>query len=117
MISTDWVVISLLGAIVVIDVVLLVIKHPTFSNRLRIYGRMWASFPSAWGVLGGHFGGPDGIDPLMDLWWASIGALLVSCVLVGLLHRVLDRFVDPPNWIILLYVPVGLPAGVFLWPQ
>lgn len=116
MLVSDWAVIGLLAAIALVDLLLVVLKYPTISNRLRTYGRLWATCPFVWGVLGGHFWGPSGLEPVGGSWWISIGLLFAACAGAGALHRLLERL-DQPDWVVLLYVPAGLPAGALLWPQ
>lgn len=114
---SDVTIIALLALIVVVDLLLLALNYPTISNKVRVYGRLWASFPYAWGVLGGHFWGPNNTSPIFVSDLTSAGVLLLSCALIGVFHRVIDEFADPPDWATLVYIPIGIPAGVFLWPQ
>ena len=112
----DWSIIVGVLVIAAIDVLFIFYKTPTISNRFRAIGRQLSLFPYMWGVLGGHFWGPD-LEPPFNNWWASIGLLLaIGSVLSGV-HWIIRRWTVPPEWLVLLYLPCGTVAGIFLWPQ
>jgi len=116
MTAADWIIIAILASIIIADIVLVVRKQKTISNRLRMIGQGCAVVPFSWGVLAGHFWGPH-CQPVFGSYWISIQVLLVACVFVALLHAALDKYAELPNWISLVYVTMGLSAGVFFWPQ
>lgn len=114
---TDAIVLAILTVIAASDAVLVVLRLPTYSRRLRFYGRSLASPCYCWGALAGHFWGPDGLEPLGG-WVVSIGLLAASAVAVSIVHR---RWIalNPwfPRWGVLAYVLIGIAPGALLWPQ
>jgi hypothetical protein len=112
----DWSIILGLVAITAVDVLFIVYRSPTISNRFRMIGRKVSFFPYAWGALGGHFWGPP-MQPAFGNWWASIGILLGVGVLLSLAHFLVLLYSKPPPWVSLLYIPCGIPLGMFFWPQ
>jgi len=113
--GADWFILAGVAVIAIVDVIFVVRTTPTISRRFRSYGYRVSFFPYAWGVLGGHFWGPD-LDPLLGNWWASVGILLSAGGVLSLVHWLLLKL-DPPDWTPLLYIPAGVVAGVFMWPQ
>lgn len=116
MTPADWFIIVGIAVIAIADVWLIVCSTPTISRRFRLYGRKVSSFPFAWGVLGGHFWGPD-MEPAFGSWVASIGALLLSTVWMGVMHWAFWRKSLPPAWSAVVYLGLGVAAGIFFWPQ
>lgn len=112
----DWFIIGCLLVIIVVDVIFVAREEKTISNRMRRVGREVAALPFAWGVLGGHFYGPTN-EPMLGSWVVSIGCLLLVTVFVGMLHMFLRNNSDLPAWSVLMYVPLGIPAGALFWPQ
>ena len=116
MVPADWFIVLGILVIAVVDVLFIVYKTPTISRRLRGIGYRVSFFPYAWGALGGHFWGPS-MDPAFGSWWISVGLLIACGALVSGIHHAMLRWASPPDWTALLYLPCGIPAGIFFWPQ
>lgn len=113
---TDWFIFGTIMGIAVADLFFLWVRTKTISNRLRYYGYEWASFPFAWGALGGHFWGPPG-SPFLGSWFASIGALVVCMFVVMVLHWQVRDKLDVPAWSVVFWILPGIAAGAHFWPQ
>lgn len=115
MTPADWLIAVTIATVSILDVGLVLWHYPTVSRRMRLIGREVAFFPYAWGVLGGHFWGPH-VEPVFISQLGSILLLIgIGLAFVGF-HR-LWREYGAPGWAALLYLPAGVPAGIFLWPQ
>lgn len=114
---TDIITVGILTFVAISDVALLLLKLPTFSKRFRVWGKQLASPTYVWGVLGGHFWGPVGFNPLGG-WVSSITVLIASVIMVAIIHRrIIHEWPEMPLWLILFYIPIGIAPGAFLWPQ
>jgi len=113
---TDWFILATVFSIAAVDLALVFFEAKTISNRTRAYGSKWASFPFAWGVLGGHFWGPGG-GPLLGSWVWSI-SLLIACALGAMvIHRWARLEFSLPAWSVSFWLIPGFAAGFLLWPQ
>ncbi len=110
----DVAILFVVMVIAVIDLILVLLSVQTISRRMRSIGRRVAFLPYSWGVFGGHFWGPHR-PPLLGSWWASIGLLIGTGVVLSLVHWFARRWI--PKWSVLLYLLCGIPAGIYLWPQ
>ena len=114
---TDWFIGGTIAVIALFDVYLLLAHRKTISRRMRKHGRNIVAMPWAWGVLGGHFWGPDGVDPALGGYGPSVGLLVaVGATLVGV-HLLVRRWLKLPTWWPLIYLVCGIPCGIWLWPQ
>lgn len=113
---TDWFILALIAVVSVFDIYLLLAKKSTISKRMRKHGTQISALPYSWGVLGGHFWGPD-LNPLNNSWLISILTLVGAGAVLAGLNYLLSRLLYMPKWVLLLYLIAGIPAGVFLWPQ
>ena len=113
---TDWAIIGVLAVISVFDVIAAIMDTPTISNRFRVYGKRLSFLPYMWGVLAGHFWGPH-MEPLVGNWWISIGALILFGALISGIHLMMSKEIEPPGWLPLAYVPLGIAPGICFWPQ
>ncbi len=90
----------------------------TESNILRKFGRQVGGAPFAWGVLGGHFWGPDGITPFFGPTASPVFLLMLALVLsifhVLAKHILIEKYT---NALVLIYLIAGLPLGAIFWPQ
>jgi len=116
---TDWVILAGVLLIAVSDVILLVTHNKTISNRFRYYAKNISFSAYAWGSLGGHFFGPH-LEPAFGNWWASIGCLVGIMLVLALNHWfILSRYLERClfDGFSLLYFIIGIPCGIFFWPQ
>lgn len=116
MTPTDWFIIATIAVIAIYDVYLLRSRKHTISNRLRSAGRYVSALPASWGVLAGHFWGPD-LPPLMGVWWLSIAMLIIVLAVLIPIHLFLRAEELIPDWFSVVYVPLYIPAGMYMWPQ
>ena len=116
LLPADWSIIIGITLIGVIDVLFIVHKTPTISRRFRAVGYRLSFLPYAWGAIGGHFWGPHRL-PAFGSWWWSIATLALFGLALSVVHRIMLRWVDPPDWVPLVYLPCGAVMGVFFWPQ
>lgn len=113
--STDMFIIGIIVAITVVDVAFVIWKVPTISNRMQHYSRRIAFLPYAWGILGGHFVGPD-----MQLvpYVAGITIILVAGTVITASHHLArEMSLDLPWWVAMVYMGIGASMGVVFWPQ
>lgn len=88
-------------------------ERDTESGILRRAGRSFVAIPLAWGILGGHFWGPQ-------FTWLGFWGPIVLIGIAGLLswhHFILRRFLKIPAWFGLVYVVLGVFLGATFWPQ
>lgn len=114
---TDWFIGATIGVIALFDVYLLLSPHKTISRRMRKHGRHIVTLPWAWGVVGSHFWGPDGLEPVLGSYGASAGIMAGIGVCLGVLHWITAKYIKFPRWWPLLYLLVGIPCGIWFWPQ
>jgi len=97
-----------------VDIWLAVNRHPedTISVIMRRWSSRWFVMPWAWGVLGGHFFGPE-LPGLPD--WTALGLIPMALAMTYLgWARVVRVPVEGGHmlWLVLF----GIACGALLWP-
>lgn len=115
MISRDLFFVALVGVLGLADLWWVVIRTPRSSRGLAGLGWRVSAFPFALGVGLGRLA-TVGAPPIGggDLPAAGVLAGIFWVVVVG--HWVLRRWLDLPSWFGLIYIPCGVPTGMFFWP-
>jgi len=115
---TDWLIIGLYVLIGGSDVILMLRGRQTYSARKKRWFRKVAFVPWSWGVFAGHWGGPT-LPWVAGSAWISISVLTgVGVALTGV-HKLWAWYIDttPPWWSFIVYLAIGVPCGMLLWPQ
>ncbi len=112
----DAMLIAIVGSISVLDISIMMLGLPSISERMRWIGQRLSAAPFSWGILAGHFWGVSR-DPLGDSWAISVTALFASVAVVTGAHWLARYTIGTKPWLPLSYVLLGIPAGMYFWPQ
>jgi len=109
----DLIIIAILVFVIVADVLLVVFKRRTITNRYTSFGREFAFPFYAWGVIGGHFvGSGQKITGLL----VGVAIILLAGLSISGAHRLaIYCKLDPPWWIGVIYLAIGVPVGLVFW--
>ena len=116
MTTSDWFIVSIVLVATIFDIIVICKKLKSISNRMRFVSKNLSLAPFSWGILGGHFWGPLN-NPFLDSWVISISCLVSATIVVSVVHVLWKKFMDVPIWISLIYMLLGIPAGIIFWPQ
>jgi hypothetical protein len=98
-------------AYAIVDVVLMLLKKPTFSSRMLKYKNKIPFLPTAWGVLATHFFSGTEVDYFGHYRYIFLACIGIFYIIISIKPiRIINKYA-------MINFVVGMVTGFFFWSQ